>query len=164
VGSLAVGWATRRLAQRGWSVHAARLLLFTGCALLTSLSVVAAWLPASWALLALLCVIGFGALGMFPNYYSFSQELSTRHQGKLTGTLGCITWIFSAAMHPLVGARIDATGSYAMGLTLAGLVPLVGCAAIWLFWGGAEGAQREARSAEREEPAVERAELGASSS
>jgi ACS family hexuronate transporter-like MFS transporter len=147
LGSLGVGWAARWLPRQGWSVHLSRLVLFTGCAVLTSLSVVAAGLPASWHLLALLCVIGFGALGLFPNFYSFSQELTTRHQGKVTGILGFITWTVSAPMHPLVGARIDETGSYAAGLILAGLVPLIGCAALWLFWGRSERTDPEVPSA-----------------
>jgi ACS family hexuronate transporter-like MFS transporter len=135
VGSLWVGWAIRGLARRGWRVHSARLLLFSVCAALTSLSVVAAWLPAGWPLLAILCIVGFGALGLFPNYYSFSQELTTRHQGKLTGILGCTTWIVTGLMQPLFGRQIDQTQSYATGLMIAGLVPLIGCAALVLFWG-----------------------------
>jgi ACS family hexuronate transporter-like MFS transporter len=96
--------------------------------------VVAAQLPAGWALLGIFLVIGFGALGLFPNYYAFSQELTARHQGKLTGTLGCINWVAMAIMQPLVGARIDETRSYADGIMVVGLAPLVGFAAAIGFW------------------------------
>jgi ACS family hexuronate transporter-like MFS transporter len=134
LGSLSAGFMSRGLAGRGWTVHAARLLPFAACALLTSLSTVAAFLPAGWPLLATLLVIGFGALGLFPGYYAFSQELSTRHVGKVVGLLGFVNWIVTALMHPLVGRQIDETQSYAAGLFAAGLVPLVGLAALLLFW------------------------------
>jgi ACS family hexuronate transporter-like MFS transporter len=135
LGSIAVGVATRRLIERGWRVHSARLLLFFLCALLTALSTLAANLPAGPLLLGTLLVIGFGGLGLFPNYYAFSQELTTRHQGKVSGTLGCITWVCNALMHPLVGQRIDETHSYAAGLFVAGLVPMLGVAALLFLWG-----------------------------
>ena len=80
-------------------------------------------------LLGVLLVIGFGALGLFPNYYSLTQDLSTRHQGKVTGALGCITWVCTAWMQKLVGQSVDATGSYASGIFVIGLLPLVAFAA-----------------------------------
>jgi len=133
-GSIAMGFLTKFLVNRGWSVFAARIVPFLGCALLTSLSVIAAQLPAGWALLGIFLVIGFGALGLFPNYYAFSQELTAKHQGKLTGTLGCINWVAMAIMQPLVGARIDETRSYADGIMAVGLAPLIGFAAAIAFW------------------------------
>ncbi len=135
LGSIVVGLVTLRLIQRGWKVHSARLLLFFLCALITALSTLAARLPAGPLLLGTLLVIGFGALGLFPNYYAFSQELTTRHQGKISGTLGCVTWTCTALMHPIVGQRIDDTHSYAAGLFLAGLAPMIGFAALFVLWG-----------------------------
>ncbi len=139
LGSIAVGLVTLRLIERGWKVHSARLLLFFLCALLTALSTLAATLPAGSLLLGTLLVIGFGGLGLFPNYYAFSQELTTRHQGKVSGTLGCVTWVCNALMHPLVGERIDETHSYAAGLFAAGLVPMLGVAALLFLWGRTDG-------------------------
>jgi ACS family hexuronate transporter-like MFS transporter len=146
VGSLTIGFTTLLLARAGMTVHRTRVLAFSGCAALTALSLVVAFLPAGPLLLGLLLVIGFGALGLFPAYYSLSQELTFRHQGKLTGMLGCSTWLASSAMHPLVGRWIDQTKSYSLGIVLAGLYPLLGLLALLLIW-------KVPRSAHTEEPA-----------
>jgi ACS family hexuronate transporter-like MFS transporter len=135
LGALSAGFAVLYLTRRGLSVHRSRLAVFLACALLTSLSVVAARLPAGPALLGLLLVIGFGALGVFPNYYSFSQELTVRHQGKVTGVLGCCCWLAMGPLHTVVGDRVSRTGSYSDMVALAGLAPLVGFAALLLLWG-----------------------------
>src|SRR5262249_46317452 len=103
--------------------------------LLTTLSVAAALLPTGPLLLGALLLIGFGALGLFPIYYSFSQDLTVRHQGKVTGALGCINWLAMALLHELVGDSINRTGSYSLGMALAGLAPLLGFGVLLVFWG-----------------------------
>ena len=52
--------------------------------------------PASWALLGTLLVVDFGSLGLFPTYYVFTQELSVRQMGKVTGVLSFVTWTSTA--------------------------------------------------------------------
>jgi ACS family hexuronate transporter-like MFS transporter len=135
IGALCAGFATLWLARRGSSVYRSRMLVYLTCALLTSLSVVAARLPHGWPLLALLLVVGFGSLGVFPAYYSFSQELTVRHQGMLTGVLSCGCWLAMALLHELVGKQILETGSYRTGVALAGFGPLIGFVALVLLWG-----------------------------
>ncbi len=143
-GSLTAGALALYLARRGLTVHASRVRVFTACAALTALSVVVAFLGRGPLLLGLLLVIGFAALGLFPVYYSFSQELTTRHQGKLTGSLGCICWLSMYALHALVGESVKATGSYSTGVALAGLAPLLGVAVLVAFWGpGAPRTEKE---------------------
>jgi len=137
-GSLLAGLATLGLVRRGWSVHGSRVMVFSCCALLTCLSVLAASLPPGKLLLAVLLIIGFGALGLFPNYYSFSQELTVKRQGILTGTLGCVNWIAMAQLHLLVGGWVDRTQSYTLPIALVGLMPLVAVAALLLLWGKKE--------------------------
>ena len=140
LGSLAAGFASLYLVRRGFSVHGSRLVVFFGCSLLTALSVVVATLPPGPLLLALFLVIGFGALGVFPNYYSFSQELTVRHQGKVTGALGCCCWLAMAGLHELVGRLVTTTGSYTTGVALAGLAPMAGFLTVALLWGPARPA------------------------
>jgi ACS family hexuronate transporter-like MFS transporter len=108
--------------------------MYFGCSMLTALSLLVAVLPASPLLLCLLLLIGFGALGLFPPYYSLSQALTTRHQGKVTGILGFTTWMLTAQIHPLVGKLKDVTHSFKVPVALAAVPPLIGLAALLLFW------------------------------
>jgi ACS family hexuronate transporter-like MFS transporter len=138
LGSLTAGFVTLALIRWNGLVHGSRVAVFVVCAVLTALSVVVAQLPAGPLLLGTLLVIGFAALGLFPVYYSFSQEITVQHQGKLTGALGCINWLAMYLLHELAGESIKQTRSYSQGVALAGLAPLLGVAAL-LFWGAGRG-------------------------
>lgn len=147
VGCIVAGYLTLRLARHGAPVHRARVLTFTGCALLTSLSLLIPSLPHGWPVVVVLFSVGLGILGLFPCYYSFSQELSVTHQGKVTGLLGFFAWASVAPLHPVFGAYVD---NYAGEPTrfdpafwFAGLCPLLAISALWLLWSPA----REARNA-----------------
>ncbi len=133
-GCLASGYATLQLVRRGWRVHSSRTFVFALCAALTTFSVAAAVLPAGWPLLAVLLVIAFASLGVFPNYYSFTQDLSSKHQGKVTGALGCICWLTMSLLHEVIGDMVERTGSYSSGVAIAGLLPLLAIACLTLFW------------------------------
>jgi ACS family hexuronate transporter-like MFS transporter len=135
LGSLTAGFAALYLARRGLSVHGGRVWVFSACALGTALSVGAAFVQQPWLLMGLLLLLAFATLGLYPLYYSFSQELTTRHQGKLTGSLGCINWLAMYVLQAAVGESVTAMGSYSLGVAAAGLAPLLGVAALLLFWG-----------------------------
>ena len=134
VGCLTIGFLIKWLTTRGVSVHGARMATFLACSLLTSLSVVAGFLPASWLLLFTLLLIGFGSLGQFPIYYALSQELSARRMGKITGALSFITWTSYALAQKPIGRWIDRTHSYSQVTFIAGLVPLIGFLALATLW------------------------------
>jgi ACS family hexuronate transporter-like MFS transporter len=134
VGCLAAGGATLWLARRGVGVHRSRALVFGVCALLTSLTAVVAVLPAGWPMLLVLLLIAAGSLGLFPCYYSFTQELSTAHMGKVTGLLGAFGWFISAPTQTFFGRVVDQTGSFDVVFGLTGLMPLLGLAVILLGW------------------------------
>ena len=134
VGCLGAGALTVWLHRRGFTVGGSRRLTFFGCALLTSLTAVAAFLPRGWLLLVLLLVVGAGALGLFPVYHAYTQELSTEHQGKITGLLGVFAWAFSPA-HKYFGRLIDQTGSFDLGIALVGWMPVAAFVALWFLWG-----------------------------
>jgi MFS transporter, ACS family, hexuronate transporter len=146
VGCIGVGLWVKWLIGRGWAIHPARVVPFSACAGLTALGIVVAlmpnanigeqgfWAPLSLTLLGTLLLVAAGTLGLFPNYYSFSQELTRKHQGKISGALGTIAWIGSGTMQWLVGRNIDRTQSYATGIMIAGALPILACVALWFFW------------------------------
>jgi ACS family hexuronate transporter-like MFS transporter len=134
LGCISAGYTVKRLAGRGMDVHRARIVTFGVCALLASSSVIAAQLPKGPLLLTLLLITGFGTLGLFPNYYAFTQELTTRYQGALTGVLGFTTWVITSEVQELVGKSVDQTGSYRAGITWIGLAPLAGLAVMLILW------------------------------
>ena len=129
VGALAV-W----LARRHLSVHTARVAVFAACGLLCGLCVLVPWLGKGWPLLFVLSLAGAGALGVFPLYHAFTQDISGEHQGKITGMAGVVTWLITAQMQKLFGMLADRTQSFDLGLALAGLLPLIAVVPLWLFW------------------------------
>jgi ACS family hexuronate transporter-like MFS transporter len=135
LGSLSAGFATLYLCRGGFPIHTSRVFVFSGCTCLTLLSFVVGVLPPGPLMLGLMLMLGFGALGLFPVYYSLTQELTVVHQGKLTGILSCATWIASGVMHPLIGRWFDKTKDYSLAVALAGLPPLVALVALLFLWG-----------------------------
>ena len=150
VGCLLAGIATVWLQGRGESISRARRIVFTGCAACCATSLLIPWLPKGPLLLGVLLVIAGGLLGLFPCYYTWSQDLSRSHQGKVTGMLGTIAWLVTAPMHRFYGQLIDWTkgynaqleaagqtpwiGPFDAGLALAGCLPLIGALVTWLWW------------------------------
>lgn len=134
VGCIGAGAASLWLVRRGMAVHRSRLAVLSACAVCTALTVVAANLPRGGAMYALLLVIGAGAMGLFPCYYSLAQEVSPRHLGLATGLLASIGWLVASPMQKAFGRVIDRTGSFDAGLALAGLTPALALALLVLIW------------------------------
>lgn len=130
VGCIAGGFLTVWLHQRGMSIGWSRWLVFVLCSLLTALSVAVAFLPAGTPLLTLLLLNAAGSLGLFPCFYALSQEISSRHQGKITGMLGTIAWLTSF-LHAPYGKYVDEHHSFDLGIAVVGCLPLV-AAIVWL--------------------------------
>jgi ACS family hexuronate transporter-like MFS transporter len=137
VGCVLAGVVSIWLAKRGLDAHGARRWVYAGACLLTSLSVALPWLPQGWPLLGVLLIIGGGALALFPCYYSFVQEISATHVGRITGLLSMWVWAVTSPLHKLFGWIADQTGSYDQGLVIAGLAPWLGVIAMKLLWDAA---------------------------
>jgi ACS family hexuronate transporter-like MFS transporter len=134
ISCLGVGFVVIALAKRGWNLHHARLCAFLACSLCCLSTLVLPWLDAGGMLLALLLVAGAGALGVFPIYHAYTQDISGAHQGKVTGIAGVAAWAFSPLAQKLFGRLIDATGSF-NGFAVIGCLPLLAGIILYLFWG-----------------------------
>jgi ACS family hexuronate transporter-like MFS transporter len=151
-GALAAGFLSLYLTRRGLSVHASRRLVFLGGALLVTLAV---WVPfagTTAALVGLLLLVGFGSLGMFPCYYSFSQDLTVRGQGRLTGALGACCWGTMFLWHEAIGQWVYYTGSYVLPFVLSGVLPLGAFAVLVLLWAPGREHQGEEPAAKTNAP------------
>lgn len=134
-GSLISGNLVNWLARHG-AVQKARMGAFLVFALVTGLMVVAARLPAGWALIGLLMLVGCGSLAQFPIYYSLTQELSAAHQGKIGGLLGLLAWLPLYWFHPFAGKLMDKNPDARVILfTAVGLLPLAAWAVVAAGWG-----------------------------
>jgi len=134
VGCLASGAIAWWLAGNGWTVKWSRVATFAGCCLLCLGLVVVPKLASGPLLLAVLLVAGAGALGLFPIYYSFTQDISRHHQGLITGIASCVAWIASARVQKLFGRLADETHSFSIGLAAVGGVTLVALVAWAVGW------------------------------
>jgi len=133
-GVLSVGAFTLWLQRGGLAVHTSRCVAYGACGLLTLLTTAAAFLPKGLPLQAALLLVAFGSLGVFPCYYAFTQELSVRSMGRVTGVLSFCAWVIPSFVQKTFGRYIDKTGSYDLGIGLVGWAPLAALAILLLLW------------------------------
>jgi MFS transporter, ACS family, hexuronate transporter len=134
IGTWTAGLVTLLLCKRGVRLHWSRVFMFACCAVLTLCTLAVPFLPGGWPLQAGLLAIAFGALGLFPTYFALSQEISSKHQGKVTGMLGASAHFSLSVVYPIEGWICDATGSYEYVLGGIGVFPLVAlCVILWLW-------------------------------
>jgi MFS family permease len=134
IGCLASGALAWWLAVKGWSVKWSRVATFALACLLCLGLVAVPWLGSGPVLLAVLLVAGAGALGLFPIYYSFTQDISRHHQGLVTGVASFFAWVASARFQKLFGRLADQTDSFSIGMAAAGGVTLLALAAWVILW------------------------------
>ena len=134
IGCILAGVIALWLVKSGMRIHTSRVVVYLGCSLLAALTFVATSLPQGRPLLAVLLVVGAGLLGLFPCFYTFSQEVPSSIMGRMAGMLSAIGWLASAPTHRWFGAMVDATKSYDQGLAIIGFSPLVGLILFWLLW------------------------------
>lgn len=134
IGCIGAGALAVWLGRRALSVHAARVIVFAGCGAMCASCALTPLLDKGWGLLAVFLLAGAGALGVFPLYHAFTQDLSSRHQGKVTGIAGVVAWVLPAQAQKFFGALADRTHSFDQGLVLAAFLPLIVVLPLWLFW------------------------------
>ncbi len=133
VGCIGAGFLTLWFNRLNFSVTRSRKLAFLVCALLSALTLGVVLLPKSPLLLLLLLLVGAGALGVFPVYHAFTQDISEHHQGKITGLGGVAAWALSPAQK-YYGRLIDQTHSFDLGFAIAGCMPLLAFLVLLFFW------------------------------
>jgi ACS family hexuronate transporter-like MFS transporter len=134
VGVMSAGAASQWMSRRGFSVFSSRMWAFFGCAVMTLMTTAAVLLPAGPLLLVALLIVAFGNLGCFATYYSLTQDLSRRHQGKVSGTLATCTWLCTAAFHPVFGRYLDRTHNYDVVFGAMGWLPMIALFAVLICW------------------------------
>jgi ACS family hexuronate transporter-like MFS transporter len=134
VGTWTAGLTAMLFCKWGMGLHPARVVVYAVCAVLALCTVAVPFLPGGWPLQLGLLVVAFGALGLFPIYFALSQELSSKHQGKVTGTLGFCAHLSLAAAYQLEGWICDVTGSYEWVLGGIGVFPILALAVLLLAW------------------------------
>lgn len=134
VGCLLVGVVVMVLVKRGRTVHGARVTAFAGYTALTTLAAIVPFVGSGPLMIAGLMIAGAGILGLHPLYYALGQELPHRRMGVISGSLAASGWIVSSAFQIFIGAEIQESKSYALGLTIAGLAPMAGLFALLILW------------------------------
>jgi ACS family hexuronate transporter-like MFS transporter len=134
IGCLGAGALVLWLHRRSMRVHQARVLVFFCCAVLTATSTIASVLPAGGLLLLVLLMVGAGALGLFGVYHALTQDLTSIHQGKVTGMAGVVAWAIGSPAHKYFGRWVDQTGSFDLGMAIVGWLPMAAFLGIWLLW------------------------------
>jgi len=134
VGCIGAGAAGIWLARRGFSVRNSRFVIIGFCSVLTALTTFTLVLPLGLPLYFVLLLIGAGALGIFPCFYSMAQEISEKHLGKATGLLGTVSWLISSPLQKYFGRVVDRTGSFDLGFALAGWAPMIALAIVFVIW------------------------------
>jgi ACS family hexuronate transporter-like MFS transporter len=136
-GNLLGGWLALQIARRGRDAVRSRQVVMT----MAFPFIVAGGLGIGLAgnlptAVFLLSIMAAGTAAFMANYFSFTQEVSTRHTGLVVGYLGAIGNLFVAGFQPLTGKIQDMTGSFTPVFVIAGTAPLIGLAA--LLWGWKE--------------------------
>ncbi len=134
IGSWTVGLTVLGLATLGMRVHTARMITFVGCTVLAVASVAVPFLDRGPLLTIALLTVGFGGLGLFATYFALSQELSAKHQGKVTGTLGAVNAIYLGFVFPYQGALIDKFQTVKPVLATASIPAVIAAIAVLVFW------------------------------
>lgn len=134
VGSWLVGLLVLLMVRNGVDLHTARVRTYA-VGVLLALSSLA--LPfALWQFIEpIIGVTGFASLGLFATYFALSQEVSGRHQGKVTGVLGAINSAWLASLYPVQGWANDASPAVRVWvLAFAGLPAAVALLAVVWGW------------------------------
>jgi ACS family hexuronate transporter-like MFS transporter len=131
LGLIAGGAAVALLANL-WGLAAARRAVATLGALGMASIPLVAWLSDLDAVTAVICAATFGLGCCMVNYLACTAEVSSTRVSTAAGLLGGTGSLTGAAFMWLVGDLVTQSGSFGTAFVLAGLMPLVALAGLWV--------------------------------
>ena len=145
VGSIAAGWLPAQLISRGMAIRTARLTAFLIFSLAVALLVPAVWIPSGPYLLTALMFVAAGSLGLSPLYYTLTQELSGKNQGKVGGSLSFCNWMVIGFLQAEMGSRVKNDPTIHPWIFAGvGILPLIGWLVLVTCWRNAPRADSSA--------------------
>jgi MFS transporter, ACS family, hexuronate transporter len=134
IGSIGGGWISSALLKRGWTPNGARKLAMLVCALAVTPIVFAASGVSQWTAILLISLAASAHQGWSANLFTLTSDMfPKRAVGSVVGiggTAGAVGGMFIAL---LVGAVLQATGSYVPIFIIAGSAYLVALLLIHLL-------------------------------
>jgi MFS transporter, ACS family, aldohexuronate transporter len=134
VGNLGGGVITRALTRRGIGITSARKLMMVFCLILASCAGWVGFVQSQGVIVILLCLAAMGTAAYMVNYFAFGQDVAPAHTGLVIGYLGGLGNLFAAGFMPLAG-WISLQWGFGPNFLIVSLLPLLGLAALLLFWG-----------------------------
>jgi ACS family hexuronate transporter-like MFS transporter len=136
VGSWLAGGTVAVLAGRGLRLGVARLGVFAVGVTLAGAAVLLPWHERLGPTLTAAAVLaaGAGSLSLFAFYFALSQDLSGRHQGKVTGVLGAVNWVYMAGLYEVQGRAAAAGAGYDRVLAAAVGPAVVALVVVGVGW------------------------------
>lgn len=134
IGSIGGGWISSHLLQRGWTVNAARKLALLVCALSVTPIVFAASGLGQWTAVMLISLAAAAHQGWSANLFTLTSDLFPRQAvGSVVGIGGMAGAVGGMFIALLVGAVLQATGSYVPIFVIAGSAYLLALTVIHLL-------------------------------
>lgn len=134
VGSWCVGLGTIALVRRGYRIEMVRLGMFGFGTACIGFAALLPFVDSRPLLYAIVGIVAFGGLGLFATYFSLSQELSAVHQGKVTGTLGCMNAMVLTVLISAEGRFLDLTGRRDLMLAASVIPTVFALGLLMAFW------------------------------
>jgi MFS transporter, ACS family, hexuronate transporter len=134
LGSIAGGWASSALIQRGWTVNSARKTTMLVCALAVTPIVFAARASDLWVAVGLIALAAAAHQGWSSNLFTLTSDMFPRHAvASVVGFGGMLGAIGGMAIAWIVASILEVTGSYVPIFAIAGGAYLVALGCIHLL-------------------------------
>jgi ACS family hexuronate transporter-like MFS transporter len=131
VGSVAGGWLSSFLINRGWSINRARKTAMLTCALSVVPVMYAPYASNMWTVVGLVSLATAAHQGWSANLFTTTSDMFPRAAvGSVVGIGGAMGAAGSALMQQLAGHIIQWTGSYFLLFMISGSAYLVALAAV----------------------------------